>query len=47
MQQSPDLEKTNSKKGKSCLKGTKYNRGRRVYVEVKSVRNDLNIVLHQ
>ena len=47
MQQLPDIEKTDSKEEKSCLKWTIYNDRRRVCVNFQTDTDKLNIVVYQ
>ena len=47
MQQSPDIEKTDSKEGISCLKWTMYNGRRKVYVNFQTDTDKLNIVVNR
>ena len=47
MQQLPDIEKTDSKEGKSCLKETKYNGRRNVCVNFQTDTDKLNIVVYR
>ena len=47
MQQLPDIEKTDSKEGISCLKWTIYNGRRKVCVNFQTDTDKLNIVVYR
>ena len=47
MQQLPDIEKSDSKETKSCLKWTIYNGGRKVCVNFQTDTDKLNIVVYR
>ena len=47
MQQLPDIEKTDSKEGISCLKWRKYNGSRKVCVNFQMDTDKLNIVVYR
>ena len=47
MQQLPDIEKTDSKEARSCLKWTKYNGRRKVCVNFQTDTDKMNIVVYR
>ena len=47
MQQLPDIEKSDSKEEKSCLKWTRYNDRRKVRVNFQTDTDKLNIVVYR
>ena len=47
MQQLPDIEKTESREGKSCLKWTLYNGSKKVCVKFQTDTEKLNFVVYR